>query len=140
LRAEFDEGRAYDRNRETAYKNYLLDIDKPCHDFDSYPFWLHEDEEDEGVFEAYIAHECEMMWTKEVQTYKRMEDLQGHSIPRLLGVVKYSPPAIHSISTAFCSNMSSRPSSNVDRSIVTKSQAVARKRWILSKPLGSTGS
>jgi len=92
LRAEFDEGRAYDRNRETAYKNYLLDIDKPCHDFDSYPFWLHEDEEDEGVFEAYIAHQCETMWTKEVQAYKRMEDLQGHSIPRLLGVVKYSPP------------------------------------------------
>lgn len=91
IRKDYDQGQSYSEEKELAYQRYLRGAEKPSHEFESDSFWS-EPLEDDGVFEAYIAHHCERMWEKEVATYGRMRDLQGLLVPRLLGVVTYDLP------------------------------------------------
>jgi len=96
MRDDFDAGKRYDEEKESAYQRYLLDPNKRSHDFVADLFssdsGSDDDLEDGGAFEDYLAHRCESMWEKEVQAYERMRDLQGEMIPRLLGLVNYDPP------------------------------------------------
>lgn len=96
IRAEFDDGKPYTEEKESAYQKYLLDPNKRYHDFVADLFCSESGSEDSledgGAFEAYIAHQCERMWEKEVQAYEKMRDLQDELIPRLLGVVEYDLP------------------------------------------------
>jgi hypothetical protein len=95
MRDDFDAGKRYDEEKESAYQRYLLDPNKRSHDFVADLFasdsGSDDDLEDGGAFEDYLAHRCESMWEKEVQAYERMRDLQGEMIPRLLGLVNYDP-------------------------------------------------
>ncbi len=84
IRVDYDNGQPWSQRKESSYQRYLLDPDKPRLDSDSVSFLSQDESEDEGIFEAYMSHQCERMWEKEVEAYRKINGLQDERTSRCI--------------------------------------------------------